>query len=261
MDRAFGLYIAADSSLHRLHPLTKLALAGLLLAAGLLLPGPWLTYAAFGLVLVPLAALGRVAGRLLRAVVPVVLPFAVSVFLIQGFLWPGGTPVAIVGPLALKCEGLAFATAAVGRLLMVVGAFVLFALTTRPDQLMLGLTQRGLPPQLAYLVLATLQIVPRLQARAAAILDAQRARGLETSGSLARRARALPALVVPLILSSLVDVEERALALEARAFSRAGPKTSLVVIGEAAWEPGLRWTLAAGGAALALGRLALRWLD
>jgi energy-coupling factor transport system permease protein len=143
---------------------------------------------------------------------------------------------------------------------MVVGSFVLFALTTRPDRLMLALTQRGLPPQLAYLVVATLQIVPRFQARAAAILDAQRARGLETSGSLARRARALAPLVVPLILSSLVDVEERALALEARAFNRSGPKTSLTAIGEAAWEPALRWALAAGAAALALGRLALLWL-
>jgi energy-coupling factor transport system permease protein len=260
MDRAFGLYVAGDSALHRLHPLTKLALAGLLLAAGLLLPGVWLTYAAFGLALLPLAALGGVAGRLLRAVGPVVLPFAVSVFLIQGLLWPGGTPVAALGPLALKREGLAFAAASVGRILMVVGSFVLFALTTRPDRLMLALTQRGLPPQLAYLVVATLQIVPRFQARAAAILDAQRARGLETSGSLARRARALAPLVVPLILSSLVDVEERALALEARAFNRSGPKTSLTAIGEAAWEPALRWALAAGAAALALGRLALLWL-
>lgn len=260
MDRTIGLYVSVDSPLHRLHPLTKLALAALLLSAGLVLPGPWLTYALFGLVVLPLAALAGVAGRLLRTVVPTVLPFAVSVFLIQGFLWPGGTPLAALGPLALKREGLAFAVASVGRILMVVSGFVLFAQITRPDRLMLGLTQRGLPPQLAYLIVATLQIVPRFQARAAAILDAQQARGLEIGGSLARRARAVVPLVVPLILSSLVDVEERALAIEARAFSRAGPKTSLIEIGEAAWEPALRWVLAAGAAALLLGRLALALL-
>ena len=80
-------------------------------------------------------------------------------------------------------------------------------------------------------------------AKAAAIADAQRARGLETEGHLLRRLQAVVPLVVPLILSSLVDVEERALAIEARAFNRAGPKTSLIEIGEARWEPATRWGL------------------
>jgi energy-coupling factor transport system permease protein len=108
---------------------------------------------------------------------------------------------------------------------------------------MISLAQRGLPSSLAYIIVATIQIVPRFQARAATILDAQRARGLETGGRFTQRIRAILPLVVPLILSSLVDVEERALAIEARAFNRPGPKTSLVEITEAAWEPALRWVI------------------
>jgi energy-coupling factor transporter transmembrane protein EcfT len=46
-----------------------------------------------------------------------------------------------------------------------------------------------------------------------------------------------------LILSSLVDVEERALAIEARAFNRPGPKTSLIEIEEAPWEMAARWII------------------
>ena len=130
-----------------------------------------------------------------------------------------------------------------GRILVVVSSFILFALTTRPDTLMLSLVQRGVPGGLAYIIVATIQLVPRIRARAASILDAQRARGLETTGSLRRRLSALVPLVVPLVLSSLVDVEERALAIEARAFNHPGPKTSLIEITEAGWERPARWLL------------------
>jgi energy-coupling factor transporter transmembrane protein EcfT len=57
-------------------------------------------------------------------------------------------------------------------------------------------------------------------------------------------------LVVPLILSSLVDVEERALAVEARAFSHPGKKTSFIEIAEYGWEPLLRWVVIIAIAAL-----------
>ena len=95
---------------------------------------------------------------------------------------------------------------------------------------MIALDQRGAPKTLTYIVLATIQIAPRFQAKANTILDAQRARGLETQGSFGRRVRALVPLVVPLVLGSIIDIEERAMALDARAFSRTGQKTSLLVL-------------------------------
>ncbi len=245
MTEAFSLFAARESGLHQLHPLTKLSLAGFLWVAGLALPGAWTAYAVFALLVLPLAAWGRVLKALTGAVWRVVLPFAVSVFLIQGFLWPNGTPLVGIGLISLKREGVIFATASIGRIVIVVSSFILFALTTRPDVLMTALTQRGFPGAIAYIVVATIQIVPRFQAKAAAILDAQRARGLETEGSLWRRARAVLPLVAPLILGSLVDVEERALAIETRAFNHAGPKTSLIEIDEARWERAGRWALVA----------------
>ncbi|MGH2522857.1 MAG: energy-coupling factor transporter transmembrane component T family protein [Anaerolineales bacterium] len=259
MASAFSLFAARESGLHRLHPLTKLGLAGFLLVAGLALPGLGATYATFGLIVIPLAAWGRVLRELIRATWKVVLPFAVSVFLIQGFLWTGGTPLIGLGPISLKREGLLFAIASTGRILMVVSSFILFALTTRPDALMISLTQHGFPGSLAYIVVATIQIVPRFQAKAAAILDAQRARGLETEGSLVRRARAVLPLVAPLILSSLIDVEERALAIEARAFNHPGPKTSLVEIHETRWEPIAHWGFVLGMIAV-IGVRIIWWL-
>lgn len=227
---ALTLYTERTSGLHRLHPLTVLAMAAFCLVAALALPGIWAPYALFLLALVPLALWGRVLPELLRAASKVVIPFAISLFLIQGLLWPGGTPVVGIGPVSFKREGLLFAVQSSGRILAVVSSFLLLALTVRPDRLMIALQQRGVPHALTYIILSTIQTIPRFQAKANTILDAQRSRGLETEGSFRRRAGALLPLVTPLVLGSIVDIEERAIALEARAFSRPGPKTSLLVL-------------------------------
>ncbi|MGE5222326.1 MAG: energy-coupling factor transporter transmembrane component T family protein [Omnitrophica WOR_2 bacterium] len=240
MAEALSLYRHRDTRVDRLNPLTKLTLVGFLLIAGLALPGIWVPYLLFLVVLVPLALLGKVFPEFIRAAFRVALPFAISVLIVQGFFWPHGTPLIAIGPVALKQEGLRFAVASIGRILIVLSAFLWFAFTTRPDILMIDLAQRGVSSSLAYMIVSTIQIVPRFQSRASAILDAQKARGLETGGNLLQRARAILPLVMPLILSSLVDVEERALAIESRAFNHPGVKTSLIQIDEAAWEPPAR---------------------
>lgn len=63
--------------------------------------------------------------------------------------------------------------------------------------------------------------------RASVIQAAQRARGLDTEGSLRARIRGVLPLVGPVILSSLTEVEERSLALEVRAFGRPGRRELL----------------------------------
>ena len=63
--------------------------------------------------------------------------------------------------------------------------------------------------------------------RASVIASAQRARGLDTEGSVRARLRGLLPLVGPVILSSLTEVEERSLALEVRAFGRPGRRQLL----------------------------------
>ena len=240
---AFSLYIAGESPIHRLHPLTKLALVTFCLVLGLFLPGVWLTYVVFAVLILPLAVLAGILGPFLRAAFKTALPIVVSLFLVQGLFWPGGTPILHLGPLSLQLEGLLFAVRSAGRFITVVSSFLLLTFTTRPDGLMLALNQRGFPNSIAYIMLATMQIVPRFQAKANTILDAQRSRGLETEGNLFVRLRALLPLVQPLLLGSIVDIEERAIALEVRAFGRQGPKTSILVLHDTAGQRLLRWLL------------------
>lgn len=246
MNTPFSLYLDRDSGLHHLHPLTKLALALFCMVAGLMVTGVGGSYAVFVLLLLPLALWGQVGRPFLVATAKAVLPFAISLFLVQGFFWPGGTPIFTVGPFSLKEEGFLFAIRSTGRILALVGSFLLLTFSTRPDELMQALGERGTPQALTYILLTTLQIVPRFQAKARTILDAQRSRGLETEGNPWQRIRALLPLIQPLILGSIVDIEERAIALEVRAFGRSGLKTNLRGLADTRAQQIVRWLLLLG---------------
>lgn len=240
MTQAFSLYFDRPSAYHRLHPLTKLGLAGVVLITGLMLPQVWFTYVLFIVVLLPLVLWAQVAVRFIKALWPLILPFAVSLLLIQGLFWSGGPDLFAIGPLIFKQDGLIFATRMTGRILTIVSAFLLLSLTTRPDALMLALQECGLPGTIAYIILTTLQIIPRFQARTQTILDAQRSRGLETEGHILIRIKALLPLVIPLVLGSIIDVEERAIALEVRAFNHPGPRTSLLILEDSSLQGVIR---------------------
>lgn len=255
MPDQLSLYVPGDSGLHQLHPLTKLTLAGFALVAALAAPGVWGTYLLLLVYLLPLAIWGGITGRLANSVWRIVLPFAISVFVIQGLFWSGGTPILHLGPLSVKAEGVRFALTSTGRILSVVTAFLLLTLSTRPDALMIALSERGLPSSITYIVLATIQIVPRFQARAQTIMEAQQSRGLRLQGSLLERGRALVPLVVPLVLGSIVEVEQRAIALEARAFSRQGPKTSYLALRDTQRQAALRVSLLVLMAGAPIGRI------
>ncbi len=221
-----SIYSQGTSAIHRLHPLTKLTAALLLIMMAYLLPGLLTPLAIFG-VLVALAYAAGVGGPFLWTSLKALLPFTVSLFLIQGILFPppDATPFQI-GPLTLTYEGLALAFLTATRLLALSATMLLLLRTTPPGDLVQALVERGLPRSIGYVLLAALQIAPDMSARATAILEAQRSRGLETEGTV-RRLRALPALVGPLVIGALVDTEERAMALESRAFMARGPKTTL----------------------------------
>jgi energy-coupling factor transport system permease protein len=108
-----------------------------------------------------------------------------------------------------------------------------------------ALVLRGASHRIAFVVLSAVQMVPRLQVRAGAILESQQARGLDTSGSPIRRARALVPLAGPLLLGSLIDVRERTFALEARAFGARPVRTAYRLVPDPAADRWLRLVILA----------------
>lgn len=231
MPDRLSLYIDRDSPLHQLNPLTKLVLSFCLVLIGFLGPGYWLPTLLFVCVLIPLCFWGNIGTEFLQRTVRLILPLVLFLFVMQSLFYPGGRTVLFrIWIITIRWESVQFAYLTATRILNMVGAFLLLLLSTHPSTLMTDLTRRGLPPALTYILVSTLQIIPQMRNKANTIIDAQRSRGLETQGSVRARIGALLPLVGPLVFGSLVDVEERAIALEARAFKAKRIKTSLIEV-------------------------------
>jgi energy-coupling factor transport system permease protein len=248
------------SAVHRLNPLTKATLATLTAIAAVVLGGLIGPAVLVALAVIVPALLAGVIGPLARLTLLLALPIAVSALLINVFFFPGGTTILFrIGLVTATAEGVTFALEILARILAISGAVTLFYLTTRPADLVIDLERRGVSPQMAFVANASVQTVPAMVERAAQIIAAQRARGLDTEGSVWRRIRGIVPVVGPVILGSIAEVEERAMALEARGFGRPGRRTLLWSPPDSPAQAIVRWTLLAGLIALVVARIA-GWL-
>ena len=211
-------------------------------------------------VLLP-AVVGGVALRLLRTSLLLSLPIAISALLVNLFFYPEGVTVLIrIGPITATAEGLGFALELLARIGAISGAITLFYLTTPPGELVLDLERRGVSPRIAFVALASVQTVPAMVERAMTITAAQRARGLDTEGSVWRRVRGVLPLAGPVLLGSIGEVEERSMALEARGFTRRGRRTLLWWPSDSERERLARWLLVLA-VPLLIGARAAGWLE
>ena len=244
MHERLSFHIKRDSLLHSLNPLTKLALTLALVLIAFTFPWYWTPHFLLLLAIIPLSVLGRVFPEFFKTATRLILPAASFLFLMQAFFQPIGEDVIFKFYfLDITTESMLFAFRNAMRVFVMVSAFTLFLLTTHPSELMSDLTRRGLPGQFAYVIISTLQIIPQMQAKAQTIIAAQRSRGLDTESSFFKRAGSLFPLISPLVFGSLVEVEERAIAIEARGFTSRHVKTSLHEIPDPAFDRSLRWAL------------------
>lgn len=228
MHERLSYYTKRDSLLHRLNPLTKIVLALSIILVSFLSPWYWTAPALLLVVIVPLVFAGNVSSEYFSTVFRLILPAVGFIFVMQALFQPVGEEVIFkIWFLDVTRESLAFAFQVSMRIAVMISAFTLLLMTTHPSELMSDLTRRGLPGQFAYVIISTLQILPQMQAKAQTIIAAQRSRGLDTESSFLRRAGSLVPLVGPLVFGSLVEVEERAIAIEARGFTSKRAKTSL----------------------------------
>jgi energy-coupling factor transport system permease protein len=231
---------------HRLNPLTKLVIATVTAIVAVLLGGVVGPVVLIVLAVAVPAASAGVLARLVRTSLLLSLPIGISALLVNVFFFPGGRDVVFqLGPITATREGLDLAVQILARILAISGGITLFYLTTRPSDLVLDLERRGASPRVAFVANASVQTVPAMVERAAAIVAAQRARGLDTEGGFMRRARGILPIVGPVVMGSIAEVEKRTMALEARGFSRPGRRTLLWHPPDSTAQRALRWVIAA----------------
>ncbi len=246
MNDRLSFYRKKDSLIYTLNPFTKLTLTFTLILIGVFGAGYWTASIVICLALIPIIFISNLFWEYVRVAIRLILPTVGFMFVMQSIFIPGGTTELFnIGPFSVELETVQRSFLIASRIFLMVSAFVLLLLSTHPSELMNDLTRRGLPPQFSYVLISTLQIIPQMQSKAQTIIAAQRSRGLDTESTFLKRIGFLLPLVGPLVFGSLVEVEERAIAIEARGFTSTHVKTSLHEVPDTSTDKIIRWILIA----------------
>lgn len=114
-----------------------------------------------------------------------------------------------------------------GYMIGFAGALLLFFMTTPMRDIMYVLERKGLGHEASYIMLSSMQSITDMKKSAATIMESQKARGIETEGNIVVRAKAFMPTLGPIVLNAMSGTEEKAIAMEARAFSYEGKHSTL----------------------------------
>ncbi|MFM1651411.1 energy-coupling factor transporter transmembrane component T family protein [Brevibacillus sp. B_LB10_24] len=224
--KSMSLYVNRHSPVHSVDPITKLYYIGAAIVVPFIAPS---FHAAWVWLLLSVCLL--LIAKVFRRALPILgfVAFVLAtVIVIQSLFHPGNaTAWFYIGSIGVYQEGFWYALGICFRALNIVCAFSILVLTTKPSDLVEALVRKGLSPRIGYVLSSVFQIIPQMVATMGTITDAQRSRGMETDGSLLVRIRAFFPLLGPVVLSSLLNTKERALALQVRGFNATGEKTFL----------------------------------
>ena len=207
-------YAPGNTALHKLHPVAKVALAAAIIAATFLSSSYVMLVGLLAFTLF-MGAYAGVANRLV-ALMKLLVPLALILFLLQVFFMRAGTPVLGFA----TDEGLITGSKACLRLLGVATPLLLMLMVTPLTDLANACVEKlHIPYRYAFTFTTALRFVPIFSQEMNAIMEAQTARGVEydTKNPLKKLRLMLP-LCVPLLLSSVSKTDATALAAEQRGF-------------------------------------------
>ncbi len=240
---SFGQYYPAHSPLHRMDPRAKLMAAIAYIVAAFLCKNT------FAFVLLALSALvlmlvSRIPIRVILKSIRALIFIMVFTAILQIF-WTvdtseGAEPLLAYGFIKIYEKGLWNAAFIIVRIItMVIGTGIFLTYTTTPialtdaiECLLHPLTHIKLNVHVfAMMMTIALRFIPTIMEETEKIMAAQKARGADfTTGSLAKRARALVPIIVPLFTSAFRRADELATAMECRCYHGGEGRTKLRIL-------------------------------
>ena len=167
------LFVKKDSVIHHVDPLSKLLFVFVSIAMTYILPNHFVVLSVFAFTVLLL-----IFGKVFKYILPVIsvsVVLILSIIIVQGFFHPDrSTVVFTIGSLPIYKEGFSFAVLLTLRVLNMVCAFGVLMLTTKPDDLVESLINKGISPKIGYVLLSVLQVIPQMIAMTGKITDAQR---------------------------------------------------------------------------------------
>ncbi len=202
-----------------------------------------------------LIAVSRIPLRMiLRGLKPLIFIIAFTA-VINIFWLKGNTVLVDWWIIHIYLEGIINALLIVVRVvILVAGTSVLLTYTTTPLALTDGL-ERLLSPlakirlpvhEFSMMMTIALRFIPTLVEETEKIMNAQKARGADFStGSLARRAKALIPILIPLFISAFRRAEELATAMECRCYTGGKGRTRMNILHSTWRDPAMCLALCA----------------
>lgn len=223
------------------HPFTILAVAFAIVTMTTAISQWWLscTVIAFGfLVSGWTGQLKKHAGLSLA----ILLPTFISLLLIHGLIARDPSPaIATWGPMRVTVHGLEVAMNLGLRTAVLVVVGLLCGLIIDTHQLVAAIDLSPVPPQLGYLMAATLFLLPQMAEKQRQIGEAQALRQMGTGTGPAGWLQRVRLRAVPLVLASMQDAQDRAVHLSARGFPATGVRTRLRKVPDSQIQRIIRW--------------------
>ncbi len=211
------------------------------------------------LVMIGIAFAYRTGKEYLKLWVKMIFFVTVVCFIFQILFIPGDTVIWKLWVFSITQEGLDKAVSLCSKILGIGSAAILSVKILNLNKLMAVLEKKGVSPTVSYVLMSTASIIPQMNKKMGTILEAQKSRGIEMESNLIVRAKAFFPSVGPLILNSIVSAEERAITLEARAFSAPCKKTTLHEIPDTGTDKAVR-ILAIAAVVAAIGGKIVLWI-
>lgn len=139
-------------------------------------------------------------------------------FIMRAMFIPGEDTLMKIGFITITQEGVDHGARFASLVVAICGALVFYSVATQARDLMLALEKKGVPHTATYVILSSLQSIIDLGRMSKIIMESQKARGIETEGKAMNRIKAFFPILGPLFLGAISNSEEKAIAMDARAF-------------------------------------------
>lgn len=211
----------------RLYPLTK-TLVALAVVVLVLVFGCYRLTAAVVLFFVTLMSKEKM-WTFLKSFLWLGSTYSLFVFAVHGLVNPINATPAFVIPLVnltMYQEGVAFAAKYFNRIVPMMAVLMTTFGSINMTDLGVAMRRAGLPYRAAYIFTSVFQLIPVLSRESEQIMNAQRARGLNTEGNVIVRIKAFVPIMLPVVANSIMSVQSRMISLLTKGFEAPCEKTT-----------------------------------